>query len=81
MPKKTAKFNYRKGVWFAQLRGSYIPISWQGWITYIPFVGYLVYSLVVALAYTGNDWKAVLWVVPNWVAAAVIMSWVARLKS
>ncbi len=81
MVKKAAKLKRRNGVWFARLRGSYIPVSWQGWLTYIPFVAYLAYSLIVAFAYTGNNWKAVLWIVPNWTAAAIIMTWVAKLKS
>lgn len=81
MVKKSARLKTRKGAWFAPLRGSYIPVSWKGWLTYLPFVGYLVYSLIVAFAYTGNNWKAVLWIVPNWVAAAVIMTWVAKATS
>lgn len=64
-----------------RLRGSYIPISWQGWLTYIPYVVYLVYSIVVAFIYTGNTWKAVLWIVPNAVAAVVVMTWIAKQKS
>lgn len=79
MSKKTPKA--RKGAWFVSLRGSYLPVSWQGWLTYIPFTAYLVYSWFVAFAYTGNDLKAVLWIVPNWVAAAVIMTWIARATS
>ncbi len=71
----------RKGAWFVPLRGSYLPYSWQGWLTYIPFTAYLVYTLIVAFAYTGNNLKAVLWIVPNWVAAAVVMTWIAKQKS
>jgi len=81
MAKKTPKLKHHKGTWFAQVRGSYIPVSWQGWLTYIPFVAYLVYSLVVAFDYTGNTLKAILWIVPNWVAATVIMTWIARRTS
>jgi len=71
----------KKGAWFVALRGSYIPCSWQGWLTYVPFVAYLTYAWLVAFAYTGNDLKAVLWIAPNWVAAAVVMTWLARSKS
>ena len=86
MAKKTTKsYKYRSqtikvrdGAWFVRIRGSYLPTSWQGWLTYIPFTAYLVYSLIVAFAYTGNNLKAVLWIVPNWVAAAYIMTWLAR---
>jgi hypothetical protein len=81
MNRKPTNLKHKKGAWFVPLRGSYIPISWQGWLTYIPFMGYLVYSLVVGHQYTGNDLKTVLWVVPNWVAAAVVMTWLAKSKS
>ena len=81
MVKRIATLKHRKGAWFTPLRGSYIPVSWQGWLTYIPFVAYLIYSLIVAFDYTGNNWKAVLWIVPNWTAAAVVMTWLAKVKS
>jgi hypothetical protein len=71
----------RKGAWFVRLRGSYLPVSLPGWLTYIPFTAYLVYSWFVAFAYTGNNLKAVLWIVPNWVAAAVVMTYVAKRTS
>jgi len=78
---KTSKLKVRKGAWFVRVRGSYLPVSWQGWLTYIPYVAYLVYTIVVAFAYTGNTWKAILWIVPNAVAAGVIMTWIAKQKS
>lgn len=78
---KKSKLKVRKGAWFIRLRGSYLPVSWQGWLTYIPFTSYLVYSLYVAFVYTGNNLKAVLWIVPNWVAATAAMTWLARNKS
>jgi hypothetical protein len=80
MPKKP-KLKIKKSAWFIRLRGSYLPVSWQGWLTYIPFTTYLAYSWVVAFAYTGNTLKAVLWIVPNWVAATYVMTWIARSKS
>lgn len=81
MAKKTQKLKVKKGAWFVAIRGSYLPVSWQGWLMYLPFTAYLVYSLIVAFAYTGNNLKAVLWIVPNWVAAAVVMTWIAKRTS
>jgi hypothetical protein len=72
---------HRKGAWFVSVRGSYLPISWQGWLTYLPFLAYLGFSVVAAVDYTGNDVKAILWIVPNWVAAAVVMTWIAKVTS
>ena len=82
MPKKQTKApKQRKGTWFIPVRGSYLPVSWQGWLTYIPFIAYLIYSIVVATKYTGNDLKAILWIVPNWIAATIVMTWIAKNKS
>jgi hypothetical protein len=81
MTKKPTKKKVKKGAWFVATRGSYLPVSWQGWLTYLPFIAYLGYAWFVAFAYTGNDLKAVLWIVPNWVATAVIMTWIAKQKS
>lgn len=72
---------HKKGAWFVRVRGSYIPVSGKGWLTYIPYLAYLIYTVIVAFAYTGNNFKAVLWIIPNFVAAAVIMTWVAKQKS
>jgi hypothetical protein len=77
----TKNTKVRKGAWFVATRSSYLPVSWQAWALYVPFVAYLVYSLVVAFAYTGNNLKAILWIVPNWVAAAAVMTWIAKAKS
>jgi hypothetical protein len=81
MAKKKSKIKARKGAWFVAVRGSYLPWSWQGWLTYIPYSAYLVYTVIVAVNYTGNWYKAVLWIVPNWVAALVVMTWLAKRTS
>lgn len=81
MAKRKQKRTGRKGAWFTPLRGSYIPVSWQGWLTYIPFTAYLLYSWFVAFANTDNNFEAVLWIVPNWVAATAVMTWLARATS
>jgi len=76
MPKKT-----KKSKWFTPVRGSYLPNNWLGWLTYIPFTAYLVAALVIGCRNADNTAQAVLFIVPNWVAAAVIMTWVARRTS
>lgn len=63
------------------LRGSYIPCAWQGWLTYIPFTAYLIFAVVMGWQETDNPSKAILFIVPNWVAAAAVMTWIARVKS
>jgi hypothetical protein len=76
-----SKRKHHKNAWFVAVRGSYLPVSWKGWLTYIPFVAYVAYSTVIAFGYTGNTLKAIVWVVPNWIAAAVIMTWLAKITS
>jgi hypothetical protein len=72
---------HKKGAWFAALRGSYIPVSWKGWLTYIPFVAYLVFAFIYGRWHTDSIAEAVLFIVPNFVAAAAIMTWIAKNKS
>lgn len=67
--------------WFVKLRGSYIPCNWRGWLTYIPFVGFLVAVLAVAITTQDTLAQVFLVVFPQWIAAAVVMTWVASHKS
>ena len=71
----------RKGAWFAKVRGSYLPVSWQGWLTYIPFIAYIIWP---AMWVEGRSYPfslAVFLVVPQWIVAGVVMTWVAARKS
>jgi len=67
--------------WFIPVRGSYLPHSWQGWLTYIPFTAYLIYALVIGWQNTNTNAQAMLFIVPNWVAAVVVMTWIAQRTS
>lgn len=77
MAKKKTKSNK----WFIKVRGSYLPNSWQAWLTYIPFVGFLITVLVVAVHTEQSAGDAFYAIFPQWVAAAVVMTWIARQKS
>lgn len=82
MPKQRPKRPKAKpGAWFIPVRGSYLPASTAGWLTYIPFVAYLVFTLAVGVNDTSSYAVAVLYIVPNWVAATVIMTFIAARKS
>lgn len=67
--------------WFKPVRNSYLPNNTAGWLTYIPFCAYLVFALWAGWHYTQTTVKAVLYILPNWVAAAVIMTWIAKRTS
>ncbi len=71
----------KKGAWFAKVRGSYIPVSWQGWLTYIPFTIFLVTVLVAAVRTQHSVSDALYMIFPQWVAATVVMTWLAARKS
>jgi hypothetical protein len=76
MAKKT-----KKQRWFIPVRGSYLPSNWKGWLTYLPFTAYLVFTMIYGWRTAGTAAEAVLFIVPNWIAAAVMMTWLARRTS
>jgi hypothetical protein len=71
----------KKSKWFKKIRGSYIPCSTAGWVTYIPFVAYLLAVPYIAVVNTDNLLIAGLLTIPNWVAATVVMTYIATQKS
>jgi hypothetical protein len=71
----------RKNKWFKKVRGSYLPSSWQGWLTYIPFIFLLVGSVILTKVHTSSDWYIILQVFADWVTIAVVMTWFASIKS
>ena len=67
--------------WFVRVRGSYLPISWQGWLTYIPFVTFLAWGLEVLYRRFGRIDVVVILYVPVAVSAVVVMTWIAKQES
>ena len=71
----------KKRKWFIPVRGSYLPHSWQGWLTYIPFSAYLIFAVVIGWQNTNTDAQALLFIIPNWLAATIVMTWIAQRTS
>jgi uncharacterized membrane protein (GlpM family) len=71
----------KKTKWFYKTRGSYLPKTLPGWLTYIPYLAYLIGVLVFVLQRRDNFWLGVFTVVPNYVAAVIILTWIAKHKS
>ena len=71
----------RAGAWFVPTRGSYLPARPAGWWTYVPFVGYLIFALIVGIRDTSSAAIAIMFIVPNWIAASVVMTYIAARKS
>lgn len=67
--------------WFIKVRGSYLPNSWQAWGLYVPFVGFLVTVLIAAVRTQNSVSDMFYMIFPQWVAAAVVMTWIASQKS
>lgn len=76
--KKTQKA--KQGAWFKPTRGSYLPIHWMGWLTYVPYVAYLYLTFAV-FERNRSILETILFLVPYWIAGVVIMHWVAKQKS
>lgn len=79
--RKTRTSSKSNNKWFIRVRGSYLPYSWQGWLTYVPYTAYLVGILVYAMSNTNNWLHAIPIVVPNWIVALIVMTWVAERRS
>ncbi|MEO8785024.1 MAG: hypothetical protein ABI221_01750 [Candidatus Saccharimonadales bacterium] len=78
-PKKLQKS--KKSVWFVKVRGSYLPVNWKGWLTYIPFVAFLLVVLLDALR-TKNTIADIFYMIfPQWLGAVAVMTWIAWRKS
>ena len=71
----------RKGAWFIPLRGSYLPVTWQGWLLYIPFVSYAIISLLFVVNRAGSFLEIVINLLPYWLSVLVAMTWIAKQKS
>jgi hypothetical protein len=76
MNTKTKLKTEKNNKWFIKIRSSYLPNSALGWLTYIPFV-----SVIAAFKDTSHTLIAILIIVPNWVAAAAIMTFIASNES
>lgn len=69
------------GKWFVKLRGSYIPCSWQGWLTYIPYISFLVITFMIVNRHEHSASDVLFGIFPYWICAAIIMQWLAGRKS
>ncbi len=91
--KHSRKLKAKKGKWFVKMRGSYIPGSWQGWLTYVPYVVFLGYILLPYALWPlmctatdpctplANQWTVVLVNLVEIGLAVGLMTWIAKKKS
>jgi len=67
----------RSGALFVAVRGSYLPARPAAWLTYVPFVGYLVFSLIVGVRDMPSLPLGLMFVIPNWIATGAVMTYLA----
>ncbi len=67
--------------WFKPLRNSYIANNPKGALTYIPFVAYLVASLIVAFHYVSSVLFAIFLTGICWVLGGLVMTAFAKARS
>lgn len=67
--------------WFKKVRSSYVPQSWQGWLSYLPYLLYLIFVYAYVMYSFGYTFFSILLIVPNWLAAFGVMTWLASKKS
>lgn len=70
----------KKNVWFKSVRKSYIPITWQGWLSYVPYVSALSGATYWVLHVEKSFGTALILLFPFYVAVAVVMQWFASTK-
>jgi hypothetical protein len=78
---KTKRVKKRNGAWFIPVRGSYLPASPAGWMTYVPFIAYLFFAAYAGFRVSADNMTAILIIVPNWVAATAVLTWIAKRTS
>lgn len=71
----------KKNKWFKKIRGSYLPISWQAWALYVPFTIFLLTVLLAAVRSEHSVSDSLYMIFPQWVSAAVVLTWIANQKS
>lgn len=71
----------KRGAWFVKIRGSYLPCSWQGALTYVPMIAFLITIVAFTLQNTDSITEALYVMFPYFVCTGVVMHWLAARKS
>lgn len=66
-----------KKIWFNKVRGSYLPCSAEGWLLYVPFIAFLVATLLLAFRGGRSPAGVAYFLFPQYICALVVMHWIA----
>lgn len=81
---KMTKLSAKNGAWFIKVRGSYLPASREGWLTYLPLVtvGILLLIALSEEVYHGADLPLTLVeFTADLIIVGVFYTWLAKRKS
>ena len=70
-----------KKKWFKKVRGSYLPIAREGWLSYIPYIVFVIAIYAYAMIYFGYSVASLLIILFGWIFAGVVMTWFASTHS
>lgn len=70
-----------KTKWFIAVRGSYLPVRWQGWLLHLAFILYVTASAVIIAQHNSSIPFIAVQVFAQLIAAAVIETWIAARSS
>jgi uncharacterized membrane protein (GlpM family) len=72
---------HRPGAWFVPLRGSFLPVTRQGWLLCLPYLLFLVAVFLWIDRNSHSVSDTLYGVVPYWVACIILMHVIAWKKS
>jgi len=67
--------------WFYKVRGSYLPKNTKGWLTYIPYVIYLIGVPALEIIFVINLVAKIILIVISLLSALIMMTLLAKIKS
>jgi len=67
--------------WFYRVRGSYLPKNTKGWLTYIPYILYLISTSTLEIIFVSNLIVKIFLVIVSLMSGLAIMTLLAKIKS
>ena len=71
----------KQQTWFKPVRGSYLPASMNGWLTYIPFLAYCVAVPFIVFNENASLSFQIYVVLNQWLLASLVLTMIAQKKS
>ena len=72
---------HKRNVWFKRVRGSYLPITWQGRFVYLVYVVYLVAVPITWYRNGHHLWELLVYVLPLLLGLVLMTQYLASKRS